>query len=122
VAEYKLRAPDSLREVEMIRGLGVEFETRDVTQQSWRGWSASSMQSFSAWASARCTGWRSKARTLGKGAAAIRAEVGIIDALEFIAGYKTGERSHRGAARGVIGAGNTAIDAACAAKRLGAET
>src|SRR5260370_13503296 len=30
VAEYKLRAADSLREVDMIRGLGVEFEVRDV--------------------------------------------------------------------------------------------
>ena len=29
-AEYKLRAEDSLREVEMVRGLGVEFEIRDV--------------------------------------------------------------------------------------------
>ena len=28
VAEYKLRAADSLREIEMIRGLGVEFRTR----------------------------------------------------------------------------------------------
>ena len=30
VAEYKLRTADSLREIEMIRGLGVEFEVRDV--------------------------------------------------------------------------------------------
>src|SRR5271168_768966 len=30
VAEYKLRTADSLREVEMIRGLGVEFATRDI--------------------------------------------------------------------------------------------
>src|SRR6202453_5421273 len=30
VAEYKLRTADSLHEVEMVRGLGVEFCTRDV--------------------------------------------------------------------------------------------
>src|SRR5580704_19046205 len=30
VAEYKLRTPDSLREVAMIRGLGVEFERREI--------------------------------------------------------------------------------------------
>ena len=35
VAEYKLRTADSLREVEMIRGLGVEFETRDVDAAGW---------------------------------------------------------------------------------------
>jgi len=46
---------------------------------------------------------------------------GVIDALRFIAEYKT----HRGARVGrrvvVIGGGNTAIDAATAALRLGAE-
>jgi len=46
---------------------------------------------------------------------------GVMDALHFIAGYKT----HRGAGVGrrvvVIGGGNTAIDAATAALRLGAE-
>jgi dihydropyrimidine dehydrogenase (NAD+) subunit PreT len=47
---------------------------------------------------------------------------GIIDALEFIAGYKTGERVSVVPRVVVIGAGNTAIDAACAAKRLGAQT
>jgi dihydropyrimidine dehydrogenase (NAD+) subunit PreT len=30
VAEYKLRTADSLREVEMVRGLGVEFVTREI--------------------------------------------------------------------------------------------
>jgi dihydropyrimidine dehydrogenase (NAD+) subunit PreT len=34
VAEYKLRAADSLREVEMVRNLGVEFEIRDVDAAS----------------------------------------------------------------------------------------
>ena len=30
VAEYKLRRADSLREIELIRSLGVEFEVRDI--------------------------------------------------------------------------------------------
>jgi glutamate synthase (NADPH/NADH) small chain len=46
----------------------------------------------------------------------------IVDALEFIAAYKTGEQSNIGRRVVVIGAGNTAVDAACAAKRLGAES
>ncbi len=45
---------------------------------------------------------------------------GVIDALKFIAGYKMGA-SIVGKYVIVIGAGNTAIDAAVAAKRLGAE-
>ena len=47
---------------------------------------------------------------------------GVIDALQFIAGYKTGAQVSVGRRVVVIGAGNTAIDAACAAKRLGAES
>ena len=44
---------------------------------------------------------------------------GVVDALDYIAAYKTGEpRDAKSVA--VIGAGNTAIDAAVAAKRLGA--
>ena len=46
----------------------------------------------------------------------------VIDALDFIAGYKTGSRLEVAPRVVVVGAGNTAIDAACAAKRLGAET
>jgi glutamate synthase (NADPH/NADH) small chain len=45
---------------------------------------------------------------------------GVVDALEFIAAYKTrGARVGRRVA--VIGGGNTAMDAAVAARRLGAE-
>ena len=46
---------------------------------------------------------------------------GVVDALRFIAEYKTGGGVRGGPARGVIGGGNTAIDAATAARRLGAE-
>jgi glutamate synthase (NADPH/NADH) small chain len=122
VAEYKLRTPDSLREVEMIRGLGVRFETRDVDAAElarmerevaaiFLGVGLGAMHRLAV----------EGADAIGNGAAAIHAEVGVIDALEFIAGYKTGERLSVAPRVAVIGAGNTAIDAACAAKRLGAE-
>jgi glutamate synthase (NADPH/NADH) small chain len=45
----------------------------------------------------------------------------VIDALKFIAGYKTEEAVSVGRKVAVIGGGNTAIDAANAALRLGAE-
>jgi glutamate synthase (NADPH/NADH) small chain len=123
VAEYKLRTPDSLREVEMIRGLGVKFETRDVNAAElarmerefdtiFLGVGLGAMHRLAV----------EGVEALGHGAAAVRAGVGVIDALEFIAGYKTGERLSVAPRVAVIGAGNTAIDAACAARRLGAET
>jgi glutamate synthase (NADPH/NADH) small chain len=45
----------------------------------------------------------------------------VIDALEFIARYKTADPPQVAESVAVIGAGNTAIDAANAARRLGAE-
>jgi glutamate synthase (NADPH/NADH) small chain len=112
VAEYKLRAADSLREVEMIRGLGVEFEVREVGADEL----ADLERNFDA-------------VFLGAGLGAMHrlavdrgSTSGVIDALEFIEGYKTGARLSVGPRVVVVGAGNTAIDAACAAKRLGAET
>jgi glutamate synthase (NADPH/NADH) small chain len=45
---------------------------------------------------------------------------GVTNALEFIAGYKSGTIHHAPSRVAVIGAGNTAIDAANAAVRLGA--
>ncbi len=111
VAEYKLRTVDSLREVEMVRGLGVIFENRDVDAAGL----ADLQREFDA-------------VFLGVGLGAMRrlavdddAAASVIDALEFIAGYKTGVRVTAPQRVVVIGAGNTAIDAACAAKRLGAE-
>jgi glutamate synthase (NADPH/NADH) small chain len=111
VAEYKLRSADSLREVELVRGLGVEFQFRNIAEE----------QDFA----------RLEAEFaiifLGVGLGAMR-KLGIpgeehpkvIDALDFIASYKTGGRITVGNKVVVVGAGNTAIDAANAAKRLGA--
>ena len=45
---------------------------------------------------------------------------GVVDALEFIAAYKTAKITSAAGRVAVIGAGNTAIDAANAALRLGA--
>jgi dihydropyrimidine dehydrogenase (NAD+) subunit PreT len=112
VAEYKLRAADSLREADKILELGVEFQSRDVDVAAL----AEIEREFDA-------------VFLGVGLGAMHrlpvegnAEWGVLDALEFIEGYKTGARLNVPARVVVVGAGNTAIDAACAAKRLGAES
>jgi dihydropyrimidine dehydrogenase (NAD+) subunit PreT len=112
VAEYKLRSADSLREIELIRSLGVSFEERDIT-------SAADLDLLER---------EFDIIFLGVGLGAMR-KLGIpgedhpkvIDALKFIASYKTGEPISVGNNVVVVGAGNTAIDAANAAKRLGAD-
>jgi glutamate synthase (NADPH/NADH) small chain len=109
VAEYKLRTGDSLREVEMVRRLGVQFVEREID--------AVALDQI------EC---EFDAVFLGVGLGEMnRLEVdgvtaGVVDALEFIASYKTGALASIPARVVVIGAGNTAIDAAVAAKRLGA--
>ncbi|MGA2420196.1 MAG: FAD-dependent oxidoreductase [Candidatus Acidiferrum sp.] len=113
VAEYKLRASESLREIEMIRGLGVEFafgaqiggetalaELEKEYEFIFIGVGLGEM------------------RKLG---IAGEQHQGLVNALEFIEGYKTGGRVSVGRRVVVIGAGNTGIDAARAAMRLGAE-
>jgi len=112
VAEYKLRSVDSLREVELVRSLGVTFEVREIAGEQDL---ATLEEEFDV-------------IFIGVGLGAMR-KLGIpgedhpkvIDALKFIASYKTGEPISVGSKVVVVGAGNTAIDAANAAKRLGAE-
>jgi dihydropyrimidine dehydrogenase (NAD+) subunit PreT len=108
IAEYKLRPADSLQEVELIRSMGVEFQ-------------------LGAEADLEKIGREFDAVFLGIGLGPTHRlgipgeEVhGVIDALRFIADYKTG-KVEMGRRVAVIGAGNTAIDAATAAHRLGAE-
>ena len=114
VAEYKLRAADSVREVEMIRRLGVEFRCGvDVD-------SAAALEALEAEFDFIFLG-------LGLGAMQrlnIPGEEadGVMNALELIAAYKTGHMRELHGTVAVVGAGNTAIDAANAARRLGAET
>ncbi|MGD0500071.1 MAG: NAD(P)-dependent oxidoreductase [Bryobacteraceae bacterium] len=112
VAEYKLRPSDSLREIDLVRRLGVEFQQGTV---------------------GGTVALESLERDydfifLGMGLGAMERlgipgeELGgVIDALKFIERYKTASRTRVGPRVVVVGAGNTAIDAANAARRLGAE-
>ena len=114
VAEYKLRAADSLREVEMIRRMGVEFRF---------GVSVDSAPALEALES------EFDFVFLGVGLGAMQQlgipgenADGVMNALELIAAYKTGHLRELHGTVVVVGAGNTAIDAANAARRLGAGT
>lgn len=113
VAEYKLTAEASLREIELIRELGVEFrnEVEIRTQQDLE----SVEQEFDLIFLGVGLG---PAHRLGIPGDDHR---DVIDALQFIAQYKTETPPAIAASVAVIGAGNTAIDAANAARRLGAE-
>ncbi|MGO8758999.1 MAG: FAD-dependent oxidoreductase [Terracidiphilus sp.] len=114
VAEYKLRAADSMREIEMIRRLGVEFRCGANVD------SAAALEMLED---------EFEFIFLGLGLGAMQrlnipgedAE-GVMNALELIAAYKTGHLRELHGTVVVVGAGNTAIDAATAARRLGADT
>jgi dihydropyrimidine dehydrogenase (NAD+) subunit PreT len=115
IAAYKLRARDSLREVEMVKSLGVEFQQkteigRDISFERLE-------KDFDA-------------IFIGAGlgetwAMAIPGEdlQGVYGALEFIERTKTlpFDQVLLGRRVACIGAGNTAIDVVTAARRLGAE-
>lgn len=114
VAEYKLRAADSLREVDMIRRLGVEFRFGEHIE------SGAALEALEA---------EFDYLFLGTGLGAMQQlkipgedKKGVMNALELIAAYKTGHMRHIEGTVVVVGAGNTAIDAANAARRLGAAT
>jgi len=112
VAEYKLRPSDSLREVALVAAHGVEFRKAEV------GVSVSLDDLDKDY----------DFLFVGVGLGAMerlgipgedRSEV--IDALQFIAHYKTSHEVRVGRVVVVLGGGNTALDAANAARRLGAE-
>jgi glutamate synthase (NADPH/NADH) small chain len=112
VAEYKLRPADSLREVEMVRAMGVEFRQAEVGS----GVSLEQLERDFDFI------------FIGVGLGAMERLglpgdhlPGVIDALRFIERYKTQPDFQTGRTVIVIGGGNTAIDAANAAVRLGAE-
>ena len=119
VADYKLPTADSLREVELIRKTGVEFRL---------GFAIESAADLKALESEFDTiflgvglGAMQKLGIPGEDAAGFGETAGILNALQLIAAYKTGHITRMHGAVVVIGAGNTAIDAAVAAKRLGAD-
>jgi glutamate synthase (NADPH/NADH) small chain len=111
IAEYKLGAEDSLREIGLIEQLGVVFHfNQNVDAERLLALEAEYDGIF-----------------LGVGLGAMhKLNIpgedldGVINALDFIAGYKTGGIDSVPESVVVVGAGNTAIDAAIAARRLGA--
>ena len=112
VAEYKLPLAESLREIDMIARLGVEFRFEVTVDAAGLGELERGHDAV----------------FLGVGLGAIhRLGVpgeelpGVTNALDLIAGYKDGRVTGVPGRVAVIGAGNTAIDAAIAARRLGAE-
>jgi dihydropyrimidine dehydrogenase (NAD+) subunit PreT len=111
VAEYKLRPADSLREVEMIRGMGVEFRQAEV------GGAVPLAQLEREFDFVFIGVGLGAMERLGIPGDQLP---GVMDALRFIERYKTQPDFAVGDSVIVIGGGNTAIDAANAAVRLGA--
>lgn len=115
IAAYKLRAKDSLREVELVRGLGVEFRQnktvgRDITFDQLE-------RQFDAIFIGVGLGETWDLNLSGQNLD------GVFGAMEFIEATKVRSFAEVNVGRRVvcIGAGNTAIDVVTAAKRLGAE-
>ncbi len=112
VAEYKLPLIESLREIEMLSQLGVEFHFETNVDAAM----LAELEN------------QHNAVFLGIGLGAIHqlgiageALPGVTNALDLIAGYKSGELTRVPQRVVVVGAGNTAIDAAIASVRLGAQ-
>ena len=112
VAEYKLPLAESLREIDMIARLGVRFVFGTSVD-------ASRLQALEQ---------EHDAIFIGIGLGAIHRLglpeenlAGVTNALDLVAGYKSGTITSSPARVAVVGAGNTAIDAAIAAVRLGAQ-
>jgi glutamate synthase (NADPH/NADH) small chain len=112
IAEYKLPLAESLREIDMLAQLGVDFRFNIRVDAAMLAELDRSHDAV----------------FLGMGLGAIHKlgitgeELGgVTNALDFIAGYKSGEILSVPERVAVVGAGNTAIDAANAAVRLGAQ-
>ncbi|WP_158793358.1 FAD-dependent oxidoreductase [Granulicella sp. L60] len=112
VAEYKLPLVESLREIEMLAQLGVQFYFETMID-------AEKLAEIEHTYDAVFLGMGMGAiHRLGIGGEELG---GVTNALDLIAGYKSGKITMVPRRVVVIGAGNTAIDAAIAARRLGAE-
>src|ERR1700678_4413426 len=111
IAEYKLPLVESLREIEMLSQLGVDFHFETMIDTT----SLAELER------------EHDAVFLGIGLGTIhRLGIpgeqlpGVTNALDLIAGYKSGKLTRVPSRVVVVGAGNTAIDAAIASVRLGA--
>ena len=112
VAEYKLHSVDSIREAEFIKSLGVEIRCHEHIDTA-------RLQRLAADHDAIFLGLGlGRMESLGIPGEGLS---GVVDALRFIADYKTAHVITVQPRVVVIGGGNTAIDAANAARRLGAE-
>ena len=112
IAEYKLPLAESLREIDMLAQLGVEFQFDTMVDAAKL---AELQASFDAVFLGMGLGAIHKLGVAGEELE------GVTNALDFIAGYKSGALHDVPSRVAVIGAGNTAIDAANAAVRLGAK-
>jgi dihydropyrimidine dehydrogenase (NAD+) subunit PreT len=121
VAEYKLPTAESLREVELIRQMGVEFKQNTVIATAA---DLERLQSdFDFIFLGVGLGAMQRLNIPGEDAHSFQRAnqtSGVLNALELIAAYKTGHIKILHGSVVIIGAGNTAIDAAVAARRLGA--
>jgi len=113
VAGYKLPLAASLREIELIRELGVEF--RFGVEIGGETSLAELEAEFDVIFIGVGLGPMHRLDIRGND------HPDVIEALQFIEDYKTGKTTRIEGKVLVVGAGNTAIDAANAAKRLGAE-
>jgi glutamate synthase (NADPH/NADH) small chain len=111
IAEYKLPLAESLREIDMLAQLGVDFRFNTRVNAAMLAELEPTHDAI----------------FLGMGLGAIHKLGiageqldGVTNALDFIAGYKSGSILSVPPRVAVIGAGNTAIDAANASVRLGA--
>jgi dihydropyrimidine dehydrogenase (NAD+) subunit PreT len=108
IAEYKIRPRVSIQETELVGGMGVEFKLGIEVDP------ISLENEFDAIFIGIGLGVMNRLDVPGENLP------GVVDALTFIAEYKL-RTPQVGRTVVVIGAGNTAIDAAVAAKKLGAE-
>jgi dihydropyrimidine dehydrogenase (NAD+) subunit PreT len=111
IAEYKLPLHESLREIDLLSQLGVHFHFDTKVDSSKLNEVERDHDAV----------------FLGVGLGSIHNLgiagehlAGVTNALDLIAGYKTGALTTIPARVAIVGAGNTAIDAAIAAVRLGA--
>ena len=113
VAEYKLTPGDAAREIAFVEALGVEIRTGVEA-----GKTVTFDQLEKEFAAIFIGVGLGPTQKLGIPGEDLR---GVVDAVRFIAAYKTEARYEVGARTVTIGGGNTAIDAAVAARILGAD-